>query len=70
MFTLRCAIIPLVCAELGFSTPHNMIQLDNHHGDHQKTNKQTNSTLPGCLSHAVNGMFHSVVVNQRRPQYI
>ena len=23
---------------------------------------------PGCLAHAVNGMFYSVVVNQRQPQ--
>ena len=30
----RCDHSP--CAELGFSTPHNMIELDDHHGDRQK----------------------------------
>ena len=29
------------CAELRFSTPHNTILLDNHHGDRQKKQKKT-----------------------------
>ena len=55
------------CAELGFSTPHNMIYqvLDNNHVDRQKNKKR----YPGCLAHAVIGMFYSAVANQRQPQY-
>ena len=40
--------------------------LDNHHGDRQKKNKKRH---PGCLAHAVTGMFYSVVANQCQPQY-
>ena len=57
-----------LCAELGFSTPHNMTLLDNHPGDRQKKQK-TKKRYPGCLAHAVIGMFHIVVVNQCQPQY-
>ena len=63
------------CAELGFSTPHNTIQLDNHHGDRQLDNhhddrqEKKKKRYPACLVHAVIRMFYSVVTNQRQPQY-
>ena len=36
-----------------------------------QTNKQqkTKKRYPGCLAHAVTGMFYSVFVNKRQPQY-
>ena len=44
--------------------------LDNHQGDRQKQKqKQQKKRHAGCLSHAVIGMFYSVVANQRQPQY-
>ena len=53
------------CKELGFSTPHNMIYLGNHHGDRQKI--QLKKRYPGRLAHAVTGMFYSVFPDQRQP---
>ena len=59
------------CAELGFSTPYNTIKLDKHHDDRQQKAKQNKTKrYPGCLAHAVIGVFYSVAANQRQPQYI
>ena len=33
------------------------------------TAKNKTKRYPGFLAHAVNGMFYSVVANQRQPQY-
>ena len=46
---------------------YDLLQLDNHHGDRQKTKQK--KTYPGCLAHAVISMIYSVVANQRQPQY-
>ena len=64
IYTTRCD--HSAYAELGFSTPHNMILLDNHHGDRQKIKKR----YPGCLAHAAIGMLYSAVAIQRQLQHI
>ena len=52
------------CAELGFSTPHNMIySITIVVTAHKK------KRYPACLVHAVIGMFYSIVASQRQPQY-
>ena len=61
--TPRCDCSP--CAELRFSTPHSMTNSITIMVTAQKNNKR----YPGCLSHAVIGMFYSVVANQSQPQY-
>ena len=60
IFTLRDATDHSRCGELGFSNLHNMILLDDHPGDRQK-HRNKNKRYPGCLAHAVVGMFYSVV---------
>ena len=63
--TTCCDHSPCAGLGLGFSTPHNMIQLGKHHCDRQKETEK--KRYPGCLAHAVIGM--GVVANQRQPQY-
>ena len=43
------------CAELGLSTPNNMIKLDNHHGDLCRKKKKR---YPGCLINSSRGGWH------------
>ena len=33
------------------------------------TAEKTSKPYPGCLAHAMTGMFYSTVANQRQPQY-
>ena len=54
----------LLCG-VGLSTPHNIIDLDNHHSNRQKGKKR----YPGCLARVVIGMFYSVVASQLQPIY-
>ena len=65
IFTLSDGIIPLVLKS--FSTPHKMIYNSNSIIIMVTTKKK--KMYPGCLAHAVIGMFYSVVANQCQPQY-
>ena len=62
--TTRCDHSP--CSKSGCSTPHNMIQLDNHHRDRQNENKKT---VPWLSSSRSDWHVLRVMANQRQPQY-
>ena len=60
LYTLRDTIIP-PCAELRFSPRENgLTRLP-------AVVTAENERCPGCLAHAVRGVFYSVVVNRRQP---
>ena len=66
--TTRCDHSPR--PQLGFSTLHHMIcNSITIMVTAPRPPPPKKKHYPGCLAHAVIGMFYSVVANQRQPQY-